>query len=129
MDFDRLSVLVVEDEPFALKLTTSVLRQIGMKAIKAVRSGREALEVLEQEPEYFDLVISDCNMPEMTGLNLLRKVRESAPDIRFIMLTANTTGDFVMAARDGGVDGYIVKPFAQAQLAGKIASIFKIKAA
>jgi two-component system chemotaxis response regulator CheY len=125
--FSRLSVLVVDDEAFAQKLATTVLKQIGVKTVLAAKSGAEALKILSEPHLKFDLIISDWNMPEMTGLNLLKKVRETWPDMPFIMLTGKTTGDFVLAAKDNGVNGYIGKPFAPAQLTAKIAAVLKIK--
>jgi two-component system, chemotaxis family, chemotaxis protein CheY len=125
--FARISVLVVDDEPFAQKLALTVLRQVGVKNAIAVKSGAEALKILGEPHQKFDLVISDWNMPEMTGLNLLKKVRETWPEMPFIMLTGKTTGDFVLAAKDNGVNGYIAKPFAPAQLTAKIAAVLKIK--
>jgi PAS domain S-box-containing protein len=125
----RISVLLVEDDAFTQKLATSALRQLGIRTIVAARSGPEALDILKLQPERFDLVISDWNMPRMTGLNLLRRVRESWPAMPFIMLTANTSGDFVLAAKEHGVDGYIVKPFAQAQLSEKITTVLRARAA
>lgn len=125
--FQHLSILVVDDEAFAQKLATTVLRQIGVKTVVAAKSGQEALKILSEPHQKFDLVISDWNMPEMTGLNLLKKVREMWPEMPFIMLTGKATGDFVLAAKDNGVNGYIAKPFAPAQLTAKIAAVLKIK--
>src|SRR3954470_24667165 len=125
--FAPLSVRVVDDEAFAQKLAMTVLKQIGVKTVMLAKGGPEALKILGEPQNKFDLIISDWNMPEMTGLNFLKKVREMWPDMPFIMLTGKTTGDFVMAARDHGVNGYIGKPFAPAQLTAKIASVLKIK--
>ena len=126
--FQKLSILLVDDEAFAQKLATTVLRQIGVKTVVVAKSGHEALKVLAEPHQKFDLVISDWNMPEMTGLNLLKKVRETWPEMPFIMLTGKTTGDFVLAAKENGVNGYIAKPFAPAQLTAKIAAVLKLKA-
>lgn len=125
--FARLSVLLVEDEAFALRLAVSVLNQIGVKQVVTAKSGTEALTILGQPTSKFDLIISDWQMPEMTGLNLLKKVRETWPEMPFIMLTGKTSGDFVLAAKDQGVNGYVAKPFAPAQLTAKIASVMRIK--
>ena len=127
--FAQVSILVVDDEPFAQKLATTVLRQIGVKNVVVAKSGHEALKILGEPHQKFDLIISDWNMPEMTGLNLLKKVRETWPDMPFVMLTGKATGDFVLAAKENGVNGYIAKPFAPAQLTAKIAAVLKIKMA
>jgi two-component system, chemotaxis family, chemotaxis protein CheY len=125
--FSQLSVLLVEDEAFAQRLAVSVLNQIGVRSVVVAKSGAEALNVLGQPTSKFDLIISDWQMPEMTGLNLLKKVRETWPEMPFIMLTGKTSGDFVLAAKDHGVNGYVAKPFAPAQLTAKIASVMRIK--
>ncbi len=125
--FSNLSILLVEDEPFSRRLAVSVLRQLGVNEIIATANGEEAMRALSRTDVKFDLIISDWNMPEMTGIDLLRRVRESWPDMPFIMLTGNTVGKSVLAAKEHGVNGYIVKPFALGQVAAKIASVLKIK--
>jgi len=120
-------VLLVEDDPFARRLALSVLRDIGIGRIAVANDGHGALQTLFGG-DTFDLVISDWNMPEMSGLNLLKKVRETWPALPFIMLTGNTTGDSVLTARDSGVNAYVVKPFAKRQLAAKIAAVLNLKA-
>jgi two-component system chemotaxis response regulator CheY len=125
--FGRLSVLLVEDELFAQKLATNVLKQIGVKDVAVAKNGADALKILAMPRSKFDLIISDWNMPEVTGLNLLKSVRQTWPDMPFIMLTGKTTGDFVLAAKEHGVNGYIAKPFAPIQLINKIASVLRIK--
>jgi two-component system chemotaxis response regulator CheY len=125
--FSHLAILLVEDEPFAQKLAQSALRQIGVRSVILAKNGSEAMEILSLPHKKFDLVISDWNMPEMTGLDLLKKVRETWTDMPFIMLTGKTTADFILAAKEFGVNGYIAKPFAPAQLTAKIAAVLKIK--
>lgn len=125
--FSEVSILIVDDEPFAQKLATMVLQQIGVKAVVVAKSGQEALRILGEPHEKFDLIVSDWNMPEMTGLDLLKKVRETWPDMPFIMLTGKATGESVLAAKEHGVDGYIAKPITPKQLTAKIATVLKIK--
>lgn len=125
--FSRLAVLLVEDEPFAQKLAQTALKQIGVGSIILAKNGQEALEILALPHKKFNLIISDWNMPEMTGLDLLKKVRETWTGMPFIMLTGKATADFILAAKEFGVDGYIAKPFAPAQLTAKIAAVMKIK--
>jgi two-component system chemotaxis response regulator CheY len=125
--FARLSILLVEDELFAQKLAVRVLNQIGVKNVAVAKSGTDAMTILGYPNSKFDLIISDWEMPEMTGLNLLKRVRETWPDMPFIMLTGKASGDFVLAAKEHGVNGYIAKPFAPNQLIAKIASVLRIK--
>jgi two-component system, chemotaxis family, chemotaxis protein CheY len=125
--FSNLAVLLVEDEAFAQKLAMGALKQIGVRSVITAKNGQEALSILELPHKKFDLVISDWNMPEMSGLELLKNVRQTWPDMPFIMLTGKTTADFILAAKDHGVNGYIAKPFAPAQLTSKIAAVLKLK--
>ncbi|MBM3540075.1 MAG: response regulator, partial [Alphaproteobacteria bacterium] len=85
--FAKLSILLVEDELFAQKLAVRVLNQIGVKNVAVAKSGTDAMTILGYPTSKFDLIISDWEMPEMTGLNLLKRVRETWPEMPFIMLT------------------------------------------
>ncbi len=125
--FANLAILLVEDEAFAQKLAQTALKQIGVRSVILAKNGHEALEILGFPHKKFDLVISDWNMPEMSGLELLKKVRETWTDMPFIMLTGKTSADFILAAKEFGVNGYIAKPFAPAQLTAKIAAVLKLK--
>ena len=103
------------------RIAAHALRDIGVKKVVTARSGAEALDIFFSEPSQdFDLIISDWSMPGISGLELLRKVRAVSPLTPFVMLTSNSGGEFVLAARDNGVNGYIVKPFAPAQLEAKL---------
>jgi two-component system chemotaxis response regulator CheY len=126
--FERLRVLLVEDDAFALRLATSVLKQLGVTNLVAVKDGKAAIEQLSHETARFDLIISDWNMPNVTGLDLLKHVRQTWENMPFLMLTGNTNEEFVRTAQANRVDAYIIKPFSPAQLKQKIMTIFRIKA-
>jgi two-component system chemotaxis response regulator CheY len=121
--FANLSVLLVEDDAFAVKIAETVLRQLRIPYVTTARDGAEALDILNSGTQKYDLIISDWNMPEMTGLQLLKAVRQKWPSMPFIMLTGRATPEFVVQARDNGVDAYVVKPFSPAQLGQKIHSV------
>jgi two-component system chemotaxis response regulator CheY len=121
--FANLSVLLVEDDAFAIKIAQTVLRQLRIPYVSTARDGAEALDHLNAGMQKYDLIISDWNMPEMTGLQLLKAVRQKWPAMPFIMLTGRATPEFVVQARDNGVDAYVVKPFSPAQLGQKIQSV------
>jgi two-component system chemotaxis response regulator CheY len=125
--FAKLTVLLVEDDAFALKLAQSVLRNLGVGHIILARDGAEAIKILDSRATKADLIISDWNMPNVTGLDLLRHVRKTWQHMPFIMLTGRASEDFVLAAKDNGVNGYVVKPFSPDQLMRKIQSVFNIK--
>jgi len=127
--FSKLTVLLVEDDSFALKLAQTVLRNLGVGHIILARDGSEAIKILDSKATKADLIISDWNMPNVTGLDLLRHVRKTWANMPFIMLTGRATEDFVLAAKENGVNGYVVKPFSPDQLMKKIQSVFNIKTA
>lgn len=125
--FEKLNVLLVEDNAFAQRLARQVLLQLGVQNIHIVADGQAAIEALEESELRYDLIISDWNMPNVTGLELLQHVRKTWENMPFLMLTGNQTVDFVQAARANRVDAYIIKPFSPLQLRQKICAIFNIK--
>jgi two-component system chemotaxis response regulator CheY len=126
--FANLSALLVEDDAFAIKIAQTVLRQLKVPYVSTAKDGAEALDVLNSGTQRFDLIVSDWNMPEMSGLQLLKAVRMKWPGMPFIMLTGKASPEFVVEARDNGVDAYVVKPFSPAQLGQKIAAVVAAKA-
>ncbi len=124
--FAKLTVLLVEDDSFALKLAQSVLKNLGVGRVILARDGAEAIKILDSMATKADLVISDWNMPNVTGLDLLRHVRKTWQNMPFIMLTGRASEDFVVAAKDNGVNGYVIKPFSPDQLMKKIQSVFNM---
>ena len=127
--FAKLTVLLVEDDGFALKLAQSVLRNLGVGHVILARDGAEAIKILDSKATRADLIISDWNMPNVSGLDLLRHVRKTWHNMPFIMLTGRATEDFVLSAKENGVNGYVVKPFSPDQLSRKIQSVFNMKTA
>ena len=121
-DFTQLSALLVEDEPFAARLAQSILRQIGVNDIVVARDGAEALELLKTATKTINLVISDWKMPNMNGIELLKTVRQTWPDMPFLILTGSSSAEVVLAAREHHVNAYVVKPFSAEQLSKKIAT-------
>jgi two-component system chemotaxis response regulator CheY len=113
-------VLIVDDYKTMLRILRNLLRQIEFRNVHEASDGTEALEKLRAGS--FSLVISDWNMEPMSGLELLRAVRAD-PVLRptpFIMVTAESKTENVMAAMQAGVNGYIVKPFNAGALQAKM---------
>jgi two-component system chemotaxis response regulator CheY len=127
--FSNLSVLLVEDDAFAVKIAQTVLRQLHIPYVSTARDGAEALDILNANMQRFDLIVSDWNMPEMTGLQLLKAVRRKWVNMPFIMLTGKASPEFVVQARENGVDAYVVKPFSPSQLSQKIQGVLQAKQA
>lgn len=115
-----LKVLVVDDFATMRRIVKNILTQLGYKNIIEADDGTTAMTVLKQEK--IDLIISDWNMPKMTGLDLLKNVRGN-PDwakIPFIMVTAEAQQDNIILAVKAKVSQYIVKPFTADTLGEKI---------
>ena len=122
-----MKVLVVDDFSTMRRIVKNTLRQIGFTNIEEAEDGQKAYDRLIVEK--FDFVVSDWNMPNMTGIDLLRKVR-AEPTLKhlpFLMVTAEAKQENVVEAIKAGVSNYIVKPFTVATLQEKIAKIFKDK--
>jgi two-component system chemotaxis response regulator CheY len=125
MPFDKaMRVLIVDDYNTMLRIMRNLLRQLDVNNVDEANNGDDALRMLNRER--YDLVISDWNMQPVTGLELLRQVRatETLKRIPFIMVTAESKTENVIAAKHAGVSNYIVKPFNAETLRTKISSVF-----
>lgn len=125
MGYDKnMRVLVVDDFSTMRRIIKNILRQLGFSNIVEADDGSTAWEVLNKER--IDFVISDWNMPKMTGIELLRKVRasEEYADVPFLMVTAEGLQENIIEAVQAKVSNYIVKPFTPETLGQKIDKIF-----
>lgn len=120
----NMHILIVDDYNTMLRIMRNLLRQLDFLNVEEATDGEQALALLRRTP--FDLVISDWNMLPMTGLELLRNVRndEKLRRIPFIMVTAESKTENVITAKQAGVSNYIVKPFNAETLRLKIESVF-----
>jgi len=120
----NMKVLVVDDFATMRRIVKNILVQLGYKNIVEADDGTTALDILKKEK--IDLIISDWNMPKMTGLDLLKTVRGDGglAATPFIMVTAEAQQDNIIAAVKAKVSQYIVKPFTADTLAEKIQKIF-----
>lgn len=119
----NMNVLIVDDYKTMLRIVRNLLKQLGFNNVDEATDGSMALQMLKVGS--YGLVISDWNMEPMTGLQLLREVRADAKlkDVPFIMVTAESKTENVVAAKQAGVSNYIVKPFNAETLKGKMASV------
>jgi two-component system chemotaxis response regulator CheY len=124
-----MPVLVVDDYTTMIRIIRNLLRQLGFEHIDDASDGAAALSKLRAQK--YGLVISDWNMEPMTGYELLQKVRSDRDlcETPFIMITAESKTENVIAARKAGVNNYIVKPFNAQTLKGKIDAVFDVQAA
>jgi len=122
----QMPVLVVDDYKTMIRIIRNLLKQLGFSDIDDAADGTEALEKMRQRP--YGLVISDWNMEPMTGYELLKEVRsdENLLKTPFIMVTAESKTENVIAAKKAGVNNYIVKPFNAATLSAKINAVFGV---
>ncbi len=118
-----LNVLIVDDYKTMLRIIRNLLKQIDINNVDEATDGAEALAKLRAGS--FGLVISDWNMAPMTGLQLLQEVRADARlrTLPFIMITAESKAENVIAAKQAGVSNYIVKPFNAETLREKITKV------
>ena len=120
-----MPVLVVDDYKTMVRIIRNLLKQLGFENVEDAADGQEALAKMKEAKQKFGLVISDWNMEPMTGYELLREVRadDSLKPTPFIMVTAESKTENVVAAKRAGVNNYIVKPFNAATLKSKIAAV------
>ena len=118
-----MCVLIVDDQQSMRGICKFILNQLGFKNVIEAKSGRDALMKLESAN--VDLIISDWNMEPMTGYEFLKEVRadNQLKDTPFIMVTAESKTDNVIAAKKAGVNNYIVKPFNAATLKTKLVAV------
>ena len=119
----NMRILVVDDFLTMRRIIINLLRQLGFNNVVEAADGKQALDkVLEGG---IDLIVSDWNMPNMTGIEFLKHVRadENTKKIPFIMVTAEGKKENVIAAVHAGVSNYIVKPFNAATLKEKMSKV------
>ena len=119
----NMPILIVDDYKTMLRIIRNLLKQLGFDNVDEATDGSAALNKLREKS--FSLVISDWNMEPMTGLQLLKEVRsdQKLKEMPFIMVTAESKTDNVIAAKAAGVSNYIVKPFNAATLKTKLSSV------
>lgn len=118
-----MNVLVVDDYKTMIRIVRGLLNELGFKNIDEARDGPQALEMIAAKS--YGLILSDWNMKPMTGLELLKTVRAAPNTLRtpFVMVTAETKTENVVAARQAGANNYIIKPFTLAVLKQKLTSV------
>jgi len=119
-----INVLVVDDFATMRRIVKGVLKQLGFSSIIEAEDGANALEELKKER--IGLIVSDWNMPNMSGLDLLKAVRsdDTLKGIPFIMVTAEGQKENVIEAVKCGVSNYIIKPFTPEAFSEKLDKVF-----
>lgn len=113
----NISVLLVEDDRLSLMLYSEFIKQRVNKVFTAI-DGKEGLEIFRQQRP--DIVITDIIMPVMDGLEMIRKIKEIAPQVKVVMISGHSEVDYFIQSIDLGVDGYLLKPIDNVRLENKI---------
>ena len=126
-----MKILVVDDFSTMRRIVRNLLVELGFSnlLIQEADDGNNALVLLRNQP--FDIVVTDWNMPNMSGIDLLRAIRDepTMKHLPVLMVTAENNRDQIIAAAQAGVNGYIVKPFTAITLKEKLTKIFERLAA
>ncbi|ACG79642.1 chemotaxis protein CheYII [Phenylobacterium zucineum HLK1] len=119
-----MNVLVVDDYKTMIRIMRGLLEQLGFRNVDDATDGPTALEKIKHKD--YGLILSDWNMQPMTGYDLLKAVRAEprTKDVPFVMVTAEAKTENVIAARQAGVNNYIIKPFNLAVLKQKLTTVF-----
>ncbi len=119
----KMPILIVDDYKTMLRIIRSLLKRFGFENVDEAAGGTEAFNKMKEKK--YGLVISDWNMEPVTGLDLLKKVRGngSLKDTPFIMVTAESMAENVIATKDARISNYIVKPFNAEMLKQKLIAI------
>lgn len=125
MSYKNGLILVVDDHAVVRQIVSSFLKKLGYKHVNLAEDGRDALRQLKRKK--YDVIICDWHMPNMSGLELLTKMKEDAElkDIPFVMLTMETDKEQIVSAIQLGVNDYILKSFTQNILDQEIGPLLK----
>lgn len=121
----NMHILVVDDFPTMRRIVRTLLKELGFANVEEAEDGNEALTKLRSNP--FELVVSDWNMPNLDGLEMLKKIRsdDALKHLPVLMVTAEAKKENIIAAAQAGASGYVVKPFTAATLEEKLNKIFE----
>lgn len=120
-----MKILIVDDFSTMRRIIKNLLRDLGFTNTTEADDGNSALPLLQSSN--FDFLITDWNMPGMTGIELLKAVRADPKlaNLPILMVTAEAKREQIIEAAQAGVNGYVVKPFTAAALKDKIEKIFE----
>lgn len=124
MGIENTKFLVVDDFSTMRRIVRNLLKELGFANVQEAEDGVDALNKLRSET--FDFVVSDWNMPNMSGIDMLREIRADAnlKHLPVLMVTAEAKKENIILAAQTGASGYVVKPFTAATLDEKLKKIF-----
>jgi two-component system, chemotaxis family, chemotaxis protein CheY len=122
----NMKFLVVDDFSTMRRIVRNLLKELGFTNVQEAEDGADALQKLQND-DTFEFVVSDWNMPNMTGIDLLRNIRADAKlkHLPVLMVTAEAKRENIIEAAQAGASGYVVKPFTAATLNEKLSKIFQ----
>lgn len=125
MGIEDTKFLVVDDFSTMRRIVRNLLKELGFMNVQEAEDGVDALEKLRAEK--FEFVVTDWNMPNMTGIELLKAIRADAQlkHLPVLMVTAEAKKENIIEAAKSGASGYVVKPFTAATLDEKLKKIFQ----
>lgn len=120
----NMSFLVIDDFPTMRRIVRSLLKELGFTNVEEAEDGQDALNKLRAGN--FEFVVSDWNMPNLDGLEMLKEIRQdnALKELPVLMVTAEAKKENIIAAAQAGANGYVVKPFTAATLEEKLNKIF-----
>ncbi len=120
----NMKILIADDFPEVTRMMRYMLRNIGFKNIREADGGKAVLKALKKEK--YDLIFCDWSMPDMSGMEVLKKIRsdDELKDIPFIMVTAEAEKEKILAAIKAGVSNYILKPFTAKTIGETLKKVF-----
>ncbi|WP_442488238.1 chemotaxis response regulator CheY [Halomonas litopenaei] len=121
----NMRILVVDDFPTMRRIVRSLLKELGFTNVDEAEDGQDGLDKLREGG--FDFVVSDWNMPNLDGLEMLKAIRgdDALKSLPVLMVTAEAKKENIIAAAQAGANGYVVKPFTAATLEEKLNKIFE----
>lgn len=121
----NMRILVVDDFPTMRRIVRSLLKELGFTNVEEAEDGQEGLTRLREGG--YDFVVSDWNMPNLDGLEMLKIIRadDALKALPVLMVTAEAKKENIIAAAQAGANGYVVKPFTAATLEEKMGKIFE----
>ncbi|MFV8781581.1 chemotaxis response regulator CheY [Microbulbifer sp. SA54] len=121
----NMKILVVDDFPTMRRIIRSLLKELGFNNVDEAEDGQEGLAKINAGG--FEFIVSDWNMPNLNGLDMLKQIRanDATKALPVLMVTAEAKKDNIVAAAQAGANGYIVKPFTAATLEEKLNKIFE----
>ncbi len=124
-----ITILVVEDNKSIRKVLTTLMGKLGFSNVEEAFDGQNAWDILNRGLEV-GLILTDLNMPDMSGLELAKKIRSNPKynNVPIIAITANTLKETIVAAGKAGMDGFVAKPFEVNQITKKIGDAFQRRA-